>query len=168
MSMKLSSKGAKLIHQLEESGKPALQAYKCQAGHWTIGYGHTSQAGAPDVTEGMVITAEEADSIFVSDIAPIQERLSNALDNSKVTITQEQFDALVSFAFNEGTEALLTSTAYQWLAVGKPKTSVAAALCLWLKLVDPDSGEKVVHSDLADRRYREARLFVEGNYGENI
>ena len=173
--MQLSAKGARFIHLLEEGTEPALKTYKCQAGILTIGWGHTSAAGEPRVVEGMEITREDADLIFDNDIAPVVSQLNQMLQNAGLTITQPQFDALVSFSFNLGVETLRTSTAWTWIhgwnlggCKHVPPTSVAAAICQFVKLVNPDTGQKIIHPDLADRRYKEARLFVEGIYGKGI
>ncbi|SPU27380.1 Phage-related lysozyme (muraminidase) [Candidatus Bartonella washoeensis] len=59
---KISKEGLALIKQLEGL---RLSAYEDAIGVWTIGYGHTSAAGAPDVYEGMQITEKEAEKSFV-------------------------------------------------------------------------------------------------------
>jgi lysozyme len=160
----LSEKGKTFIHSLEEGDEPALKTYRCQAGVPTIGWGHTSAAGAPEVAEEMEITREDADVIFDSDIAGVVEGVNKILSDAGVTVTQEQFDALVSFAYNEGVEALEKSTAMRWLAEVKPKYEVAGALCWWNKCKNPETGKTEVNPDLTDRRHREAKLFVTGAY----
>lgn len=79
-----------------------LTAYKDARGIWTIGYGHTL-----NVHEGMTITQEQADEF-------LREDIQNAVRcvDGKVgpPITQNQFDALVSFVFNVGCAAFSTST----------------------------------------------------------
>jgi lysozyme len=166
MSMQLSKTGAMFIQDLEEPDGVKLTPYKCQAGVLTIAIGHTAEAGPPEVVEGMHITLDEAYAIFYRDIAPIQNAINQAVLSAEIKLEQHEFDALVSFALNNGVEALLGSTAWKWLVEKKPRTSVACALCKWTKLVDPDTGEKIDHPDLADRRIREAILFVEGDYME--
>jgi len=162
--MELSKKGADFIFQMEEEGKVALKAYRCQAGIWTIGKGHTTAAGPPQVVEGMEITEEDADIIFEHDMACVVSPINSMLAEAGVTVTQPQFDALVSFAFNEGPEALRTSIIWKRLCAGKPSVLVASAMGLWIKLRDPNTKEMVSHIDLADRRFREAFLFVTGIY----
>lgn len=73
-----------------------LQAYKCPAGVWTIGYGHTK-----DVRQGMQITEDEAERLLVSDLQLFGGDVRKLV---KVPISQNQFDALVSFAFNVGSD----------------------------------------------------------------
>lgn len=73
-----------------------LKAYRCSAGIWTIGYGHTK-----GVYPGMTITQELADKFLVDDVWNFEREVDSLL---KVPVTQGQFDALVSFAFNVGSD----------------------------------------------------------------
>ena len=57
MARSINPSGLELIKSFEGL---RLTAYRCPAGVWTIGYGHTSQAGPPRVTAGMVISEAEA------------------------------------------------------------------------------------------------------------
>lgn len=74
-----------------------LKAYRCPAGVWTIGYGHTG-----DVEEGMVITKHQAETILEFDL----ERFERAVARLAPKANHNQFSALVSFAFNVGIGAL--------------------------------------------------------------
>jgi lysozyme len=102
--MKMSAEGLALVKEFEGL---RLKAYKCPAGIWTIGYGHTSAAGAPAVNPGMEITKEEAETILRRDMAQYEDGVERLV---KVRITQGQFDALVDFAYNAGVGALAKST----------------------------------------------------------
>jgi len=82
-------------------------AYQDPVGIWTIGYGHTSMAGPPPVTEGMVITEAEAETILRQDLDIFERGVADALT---VTTNADQFSAMVSFAFNVGLEAFRNST----------------------------------------------------------
>ena len=84
-----------------------LKAYRCPAGILTIGYGHTSAAGAPEVHDGMTITQDEAESILKNDLVKYEQPVANMV---KVPLEQNQFDVLVDFAYNAGVGALKTST----------------------------------------------------------
>jgi lysozyme len=93
-----SPEGVAVLHYFEEC---RLEAYPDPAtgGHpWTIGWGHTG----PDVKPGMRITQERADQIFAEWDLPGFERDVSSL--VRVPITQLQFDALVSFSFNLGSD----------------------------------------------------------------
>ena len=92
---KIGQAGLNLIKQFEGC---RLTAYQCSAGVWTIGYGHTV-----GVYKGMKISQAQADTFLKQDIAKFEKYINNP---SYVPFTeqlnQNQFDALVSFAFNLG------------------------------------------------------------------
>ena len=91
-----------------------LQAYVCSAGVLTIGYGHTG----PEVTAGLEITSAEAEGFLVEDL----KRFENAVNRCvKVALTQNEFDAIVSFAFNVGASALEHSTFCKRMNAGQNK-----------------------------------------------
>jgi GH24 family phage-related lysozyme (muramidase) len=97
--MNISQTGLELIKSFEGC---VLHAYKDVGGVWTIGYGHTS-----GVREGQVISQSDADAMLKFDV----QKFVNAVnENVKVTLNQNQFDALVSFTYNCGASALRTST----------------------------------------------------------
>ncbi|GKX63037.1 lysozyme [Pragia fontium] len=79
-----------------------LKAYLCPAKVWTIGYGHTSGVKPNDQ-----ISAMQAERYLKADLVRVEQ---DVLRIVKVPLTQGQFDALVSFAFNCGARALSTST----------------------------------------------------------
>lgn len=98
--MNISQAGIELIKKFEGC---KLEAYLCPAGIPTIGVGHTGK----DVRLGMTITEEEADRLLRSDLDRFERAVNQYVGQP---ITQGQFDALVSFAFNLGSEALRNST----------------------------------------------------------
>lgn len=98
MITKISDKGINLIKQFEGC---RLTAYKCPAGVWTIGYGHTS-----GVTHGMEITQEQADTFLALDLEKYEAKV---FQYSDYDWTQNEFDALVSFAYNLGSIDGLTA-----------------------------------------------------------
>lgn len=124
--MQTSSDGLKIIKDFEGE---RLQAYLCPAGIWTIGYGHTDAAGPPKVTPGMVITKRDAEDILRRDL----RQYENAVDSAvKVALTQNQFDALVSFCFNVGAGAFRKSSLLTKLNRGD-YASVPGELMKWNK-----------------------------------
>lgn len=106
--MKISENGKKLIKNFEGL---RLKAYKCSAGILTIGYGHT---GA-DVKENMLITKEEAEKLFDSDILVHSNNVSKLV---RVNLTQNRFDALVSLEYNIGYGKFSKSTLLKKLNLG--------------------------------------------------
>ena len=93
MLMHINKEGLNLI--MESEGL-SLKAYKCPAGVWTIGYGHTGK----DVKKGMTITEEKATELLKSDIVRFEKHVS--CYNKIYNFTRNEFSALVSFAYNIG------------------------------------------------------------------
>lgn len=102
--MRMSAEGLALVKEFEGL---RLKSYRCPAGIWTIGYGHTSSAGAPTVDSGLEITKEEAEAILRRDMVQYEDGVKKLV---KVELSQGQFDALVDFAYNAGVGALAKST----------------------------------------------------------
>lgn len=86
-----SSNGEGLIKSFESC---KLVAYQDQHGVWTIGWGHTA-----GVHEGLTCTQAQADAWFEDDIRSTVTQVDDSLTTN---VNQNQFDALVSFTFNEG------------------------------------------------------------------
>lgn len=102
--MNTSEKGKNLIRNFEGL---RLKAYRCSSNRLTIGYGHTA-----NVKESDIITKEQAENYLTQDL----KRFENAVNRLvKVSLTQNQFDALVSFAFNLGEYNLQKSTLLKML-----------------------------------------------------
>ena len=141
--MRISKKGLALIKHYEGC---RLEAYLCPAKVWTIGYGHTG----PEVKKGMKITQEEAERLLLQDLEKFEFGLHGLLT---VQVTQGQFDALVSFAFNLGLGALRGSTLLKKLNVGNVK-GAADQFLLWV-----NAAGKVLPG-LQKRRQDERALFL--------
>lgn len=134
--MKTSKKGIDLIKSFEGC---RLTAYKCPAGVWTIGYGHTA-----GVKSGQIITQEQADAYLASDL----EKYERYVEETGLQLNQNQFDALVSFAYNCGNGNLKT------LIRNRSLEQIAEALLLYNK-----ANGKVL-SGLTRRRKAERNLFL--------
>ncbi len=137
--MKTSKTGLDLIKTFEGC---RLKAYKCPADVWTIGYGHTGS----DVKQGMVITQAEADRLLQQDLERFEKNVMKF--SNKYHWTQNEFDALVSFAFNIGSIDQLTANGT------RTKAQIAQAMLLYNK-----AGGKVLPG-LTKRRQAERRLFL--------
>lgn len=94
--MTTGPKGKNLIKKWESC---KLAAYKCSAGKWTIGFGNTFYEDGSKVKPGDIITKERAESLF-NNLLPKFEYIVNK--NIKLTLNQNQFDALVSHTWNTG------------------------------------------------------------------
>lgn len=141
-----SDKGLALIERFEGF---RANAYRCPAGIWTIGFGHTSAAGLPKVYKGMKVTKEEARAILRRDVVQYEQAVLKAI---KASLTQNEFDALVSFCYNVGATNFAKSSVVRFINSGK-KGQVGAALAMWVK-----GGGKVLPG-LVSRRADEAALF---------
>jgi GH24 family phage-related lysozyme (muramidase) len=108
--MNLSQVGVNLIKSFEGL---KLEAYKPvpTEHYWTIGYGHYGS----DVREHQKITSSQAEELLKQDLKVYAYSVSQ---NVKHVINQNQFDALVSFCYNVGKEALRTSTLLKKLNAG--------------------------------------------------
>lgn len=140
--MNISQNGIDLIKSFEGC---ALVAYKCPAGVWTIGYGHTRTAKA-----GMKIDQRTADLLFKQDLIIHTNNVSRLV---KVPITQNQFDALVSFEYNVGYSQFASSTLLKDIN-SKNFADVPAQFKKWNK-----GGGKVL-AGLTRRREAETKLFL--------
>lgn len=98
--MKISQKGVDLIKSFEGL---ELKSYKDSVGVWTWGYGSTG----PHVTPDKVGTKEEAEQLIKKDLERFEKGVSDLV---KVPLSQNQYDALVSFSFNLGLSNLKSST----------------------------------------------------------
>ncbi|ALL39105.1 MULTISPECIES: lysozyme [Serratia] len=110
--MKISDDGMALIKRFEGL---RLQAYQDSVGVWTIGYGWTQPVAGRKVGAGMAIDAATAERLLVCGVAQFEQGVERLV---AVTITQGQFDALVSFAYNLGLRALEKSTLLRRLNAG--------------------------------------------------
>ena len=123
-----------------------LSAYKCSANTVTIGYGQTGS----DVTMGMNITQARAEELLIRDLAQFETAVNSLV---KVSLTQNQFDALVSWTYNLGPGNLRTSTLLKILNEGK-YAEVPEQMKRWVH-----SQGKVLPG-LVHRREEEAQLFA--------
>ena len=146
--MKISLEGLSLIKKFEGC---KLEAYKCSAGVWTIGYGHTT-----GVKEGDVCTQEEAEKLLRGDIFKFEEYVQ---DSVKVDLDQSQFDALVCWTYNLGVGNLRSSTMLKKLNEGDYK-SVPFEMRRWNK-----AGGKTLDG-LIRRRQAESLLFESKEWHE--
>ncbi len=126
-------------------------AYLCPAGIPTIGYGHIA-----NVELGQTITLQEAENILQSDL----QQFAIAVDKViKVELNDNQFSALVSFAFNCGVANLRASTLCRKLNTGD-YDCVPSELARWVKATDPSTGKKRSLAGLVKRRAAEGALFL--------
>lgn len=124
--METSAAGLKAL-MLREGFK--TKAYKDVKGIWTIGVGHTSAAGPPTVTAGLVLTEAQVSELFAKDIKQYEKTVNDAV---KVPLTQNQFDACVSICYNIGQKGFAGSTIVKRLNAGDVH-GAADAIMMWNK-----------------------------------
>lgn len=139
--MKIATTGVKLIQDFEGL---ELKAYKCPAGVWTIGYGHTK-----GVKQGDVITPAQATAYLQADLTDAEK----AVNSQNLRINQNQYDALVSFTFNVGTGNFLKSTLLKKVKINPDDTSIRSEFAKW------KYGSGKVLPGLVRRRESEANLY---------
>lgn len=142
--MNISQKGIDLIKNFEGC---RLTAYRCPANILTIGYGHTGS----DVVTGQKITQEQAEKLLKSDLLVHCNNVSRLV---KAPLTQNQFDALVSFEFNVGYGNFASSTMLKLLNQKKYREA-AAQFDRWVY------ANKKVLAGLVRRRAAEKTLFLQ-------
>lgn len=145
--MQMTEAGLALIRQFEGFRGTA---YRCPGGIWTIGYGHTAMAGPPDVAEGQTMTEADAGALLKADADKFAEGVKAALTRE---LSDAQFSALVSFAYNVGLGAFKSSSVLKAVNAGGFET-VPRRLQLWVK-----GGGRVLPG-LVKRRAAEADLFM--------
>jgi len=140
--LRINEAGLKII---EDSEGLRLEAYQGMSGKWLIGYGHAATA-----KRGMVITEQQAEDLLRQDLETTETAIKGFLE---VRVTENEFSAMVSLAYNIGVFAFKDSTVLQ--EVNRNKTQAAAnAFLLWNK-----SGGKA-YPHLTDRRQKERALFI--------
>lgn len=106
--LSISEKGKDFIRQFEApGGKPILKAYKDTDGNYAIGFGTQFDRRGGQmkrIHRGMTITEAEAHALFEADLKKREAKLKSYLGNSK--LTQGEFDAMMSLAFNYSPEGL--------------------------------------------------------------
>tara|TARA_R110000772_G_scaffold71801_2_gene157132 strand:+ start:760 stop:1230 length:471 start_codon:yes stop_codon:yes gene_type:complete len=148
--MQISDEGIELIKHFEGC---ELEAYKCAAGVWTIGYGYIK-----GVQEGDKWSADKADFMLFKELEEEYEKYVN--DYVNVPLNQCQYDALCSFVYNLGGNALKNSTLLIVLNSGNYE-GVPEQIMRWNK-----AGGRVL-AGLVRRRECEGELF-KGNRWEHI
>lgn len=143
--MRTSPDGLKLIKSFEGLELNAYPDPGTGGDPWTIGYGSTR-----GVKRGMVITQQEAEEMLASDLEAFERAVLTQLP---IELSQNEFDALVSFTYNVGAASLEDSTLRRRLLAGEPRCWVyQKELPRWNK------GGSGVMAGLVRRRQAEADL----------
>ena len=143
---RLSKSGVELVKRFEGLRRTAAQL---PAGGWTIGYGHTVSA-----RQGAEVSPEDAEALLLYDLG----RTAKAVDAAVFTpLNQNQYDALIAFAFNVGIDNFLRSNVLKRLNEGS-YLQAAAAIEMWRRA--DIQGDSIVVDGLVRRRAAEKALFL--------
>ncbi|MBU3854539.1 MAG: lysozyme [Candidatus Paraprevotella stercoravium] len=134
-----------LISKIKEFEGFRSQAYKCPAGVWTIGYGHTA-----DVKPGDKISEAEAERLLRKDLIHYEA----FVESLNVSQKQEKFDALVDFAYNLGCAALEGSTLLKQIRACRPDKEIRIEFMRWVY-----SGKKKLPGLVIRRKWEADRYF---------
>ena len=145
--MTINRAGLDLIKSFESL---RLKAYRDPVGIWTVGYGHTG----PDVYPGLEISKPEAEQLLADDLRESEEGVRELV---AVPLNDNQFAALVSFAFNAGGGALKGSTLRRKLNK-KDYKGAADEFSKWV--YGTIKGRRVLPPGLVRRRAQERNLFL--------
>ena len=145
--MKTSHAGRSLVESFEGC---KLLAYRDGAGILTVGFGHTSGAGAPKVTPGLRISATRADEMLATDLTLFERAVMRAV---KVPLQQYEFDALVDLAYNLGGPHFTSSLVVTRLNAGN-RAGAASAFLMYVRSAG------LVVQGLVRRRRAEAAMFT--------
>jgi lysozyme len=160
--MQTSQNGKKLIKSAEAFRS---QVYKDSAGYSTIGYGH--KLTAIELQRGLFsqgITIDQASSLLDQDVRQVEIQLTNLVT---VPLTQNQFDALISFVFNLGVVDFQESTLLKLLNLGEYMAAASQFPC-WVKAKDPITDQYITLPGLVTRRQAEMQLFLTPENQENV
>ena len=145
--MKLNKAGADLIKEFEGC---KLKAYQCSAKKWTIGYGNTYFADGTLVVAGNAITQQKAEQLFEIIANDFSAKVAKLVT---LKVSENQFGALTSFAYNCGIANLQKSTLLKKVNFNPNDPSIKAEFLKWNK-----AGGKVL-AGLTRRREAEANLY---------
>lgn len=145
--MHVSPSGVDLICNFEGL---RLKAYDDGVGVWTIGFGTTKYPNGIRVKKGDTCTLDQAKAYMQNDLKSFEQTVNNTV---KVPLNQNQFDALVSLAYNIGSTAFKNSTLVKRLNEGNYKAA-ANQFNVWV-----NAGGKRMQG-LVNRRAAERTLFL--------
>ena len=123
--MKTSNRGIELIKRFEGL---RLKAYICSGGVDTIGYGTTILPNGIKVPKGSTCTKEQAEMFLKNDLEKFESGVRKLVT---VPIKQNQFDALVCFAYNVGLGALGKSTLLKKININPNSEEIEAEFMKW-------------------------------------
>ena len=147
--MNVNKQGIQLVKSFEGC---FLNAYLCPAKVWTIGYGSTKYTNGKSVKQGDKITQQEAETLLSDTLDEFSKGVSKLI---KVELNDNQFSALVSFAFNLGVGSLSKSTLLKKVNSNPNDKTIEQEFMKWVNA----GGKKL--NGLVRRRTAESKLYFE-------
>ena len=143
--MTISQEGIDLIKEFEGCKLVAYKPVPTEK-YFTIAWGHSG----PDVKEGMKITEAKADKLLMEDLKIFEKKINDV----RVNLRQNQFDALVSLIYNIGAGNFGSSTLRQYIIGDRKDEEITDQIIRWC-----NAGGKPL-TGLKRRRIAEANLFL--------
>lgn len=156
--MNLDSTGIAFLKAQEASGSPELTAFKNKGDVWTIGYGNTYYENGTRVKQGDKITAQRAEELFYNIFNQFAQQVTAKL---KKSVTQNQFNALVSYAYNRGIGAFGNSALLAMVNQNPNNPQILQ------QFVTEWGTNQTYKNALIARRKREATLYSTGGSSTN-
>jgi lysozyme len=128
-----------------------LRAYKCPAGVWTIGYGSTRWLDGKGILPDQEVTMNQAEQLLTNDVNRIAERMP------KLSVNQNQYDAIVSFVYNLGMGNFVNSTLHRKIKANPDDATIRAEFMKWTKA--RVNGKLTELRGLVRRRQAESNLY---------
>ena len=159
-SLKTSEKCVDLIKEFEHFSKYAYYDYS----QWSIGYG--TACNKSDYPNG--ITREKADELLRAHLATLEKNINKFAKNNKLTLSQHQFDALISFTYNVGSSWMYDNNQTITKAVinGSAGNDFIFALTRWC--IVTENGTRKISTSLINRRLIEANMYLNGVYVNSV
>ena len=131
---------------------------------WSVGYGTACEED--DYPNG--ITKAEADTLMRAYIAKLETNLRNFIKNNGLTLTQNEFDALISFSYNVGSNWMYDKTQLITSSVinGATGNDLLFAMSRWCMVTE--NGARKVNQSLLNRRLIEANMYLNGVYVNSV
>ena len=158
--MTISDQGIRVLKEFEGFSKYAYFDYS----QWSIGYG--TACNKDDYPNG--ITLEKADELLRAYLVNLEKNLNRFANNNNLNLSQQQFDALVSFTYNVGSswmydnKQLITKTVLS----GATGNDFIFALGRWC--IVTENGVRKVSRGLINRRMIEANMYLNGIYVNSV
>lgn len=152
--MEISEKGIKFLKDLEGFRE---SPYQCSSGTWTIGYGSTYYLDGTKIRKtDPIISEHDADLLMRHTLGNYQDAINLLII---ANLTQNQYDAIMSFVYNIGPGAFKESTILKRVNADPKDERIRAEFLRWNKEKDRKTGKWKENEGLTKRRKKESNLY---------